>query len=294
MMKMFRTALLVAAALMFVHSPSYAGKLERAVESRWLGAWVLTKGSTHSNCSGAYTDNRTHGSLVSGQGRQRFHPGELARVQKVNVKRRRVDLRLSVVEPVLIPYQDGPFTLYSLANCHFELEVTVARNMVKKKDVNGIDSMILQQLERFSNESEVQRSRLWNKRVRDDYPGDYEQTLAEHAAWKAEQHNMTVQAKLDRALDVTTNIANEMGNDYYYLKGFAAGVEAARSTSFRNCSNMLALNLRGSKTTGVKTASNEDVNETKRKRGYRDGQRLVYGLKLLRQLPGCFMEVPEH
>ena len=41
-----------------------------------------------------------------------FAQGELAKVDKINLKRARIDLYLSLGEPVLASHMDGPFELY--------------------------------------------------------------------------------------------------------------------------------------------------------------------------------------
>src|SRR5713101_6482106 len=73
-------------------NPARAGDLQRTMESRWRGAWVLTA---------LDTDNQVSGTLVSSKGRFRFRPGELGQVGKVDVKRSRIEILLSLPEPVL-------------------------------------------------------------------------------------------------------------------------------------------------------------------------------------------------
>lgn len=101
------------AALIAIPSTTPAADLEQELRGRWLGAWVVTTVDTYSNCQGLATNNRIHGELVHGQGQHRFDRGELARVEKVDAKRSRVDLHLLLSEPLLVAYQEGPFTLYA-------------------------------------------------------------------------------------------------------------------------------------------------------------------------------------
>src|SRR5580765_4015533 len=100
-------------ALPSILAPAFAADLEDSLESRWRGAWVLTSVDTYSDCGGFHTDNRVNGSLVQSKGRFRFRAGELAQVQKIDLKRSRLDLSLSLPEPLLLSFQDGPFTLYN-------------------------------------------------------------------------------------------------------------------------------------------------------------------------------------
>ena len=69
----------------------------------------------------------TAGNLVTGGGHWRFQPGELAKLDKVDVNRSRIDLHLSLSEPMLVPWQEGPFTLYRESACKVELEIAVPR-----------------------------------------------------------------------------------------------------------------------------------------------------------------------
>ncbi len=103
---MKRIAILIAVVMIFPVS-TLASKLERSLKSRWLGAWVVTTVETYSNCNGYYTANRMNGRLVNSRGGHRFERGELAKVVRVDAKRRRVDLLLSLPEPLLVPYNDG-------------------------------------------------------------------------------------------------------------------------------------------------------------------------------------------
>ncbi len=49
---------LIALVLLTCPALAHAGKLEKALQRRWLGAWVVTTVETYSNCGNAYTVNR--------------------------------------------------------------------------------------------------------------------------------------------------------------------------------------------------------------------------------------------
>jgi hypothetical protein len=288
---MQRFAILISILLIFPIG-TFASKLERGLQSRWLGAWVVTTVETYSDCAGIYTPNRVNGHLVSSRGGHRFARGELAKVVRVDVKRRRVDLFLSVAEPLLMPHEDGPFTLYNEASCRMELEVEVPRQMVKAKDLSNIDQMLAPILERYSTLERAQRARSWNRRERQDYPEDYERTLAEHAIWKAERRNALIQSRIDEALGVTAEITDRVGSDPPYLSGFSKGVEAARGLDVGECSRLLSLDLSVPRS-NVSHARNEESGMPPRvARGYEDGKRLILGLEMIRGLPECFVPVP--
>jgi len=194
---MKRIAMMIAVVMIFPFS-AFASRLEQNLESRWLGAWVVTTVETQSDCNDSFTANRVNGRLVSSRGGHRFEKGELARVERVDAKRSRVDLRLSITEPVLRSYSDGPFTLYEEATCRIEIEVEIPRDMVKAKDASSIDRTLAPLLERFATLEQAERSRRFNGRRRDDYPEDYERTLAEHGRTPWSDHASTKRCRSPR------------------------------------------------------------------------------------------------
>ena len=160
-------------------------------------------------------------------------------------------------EPLLVPRHEGPFTLYDQVYCEFELEVVLPRELVKSKDVAGIERSLRPILERYATEDEARSTRAYNQRVRESYPDDYEETLASHAAWTAEQTNAAVQAKID----------SPNGPSMMAVK-FAKPPRSA--TTKRSTVNAAVANSRA----------------------YADGRNLVVALELMRRLPNCFVPVP--
>jgi hypothetical protein len=285
--------LVAAAAWLVLCVPSMAADLERKLESRWRGAWVVTTVETYSDCLGVYNNNDINGRLVSSRGRVRFEAGELAKVDKVDAKRARLELRLSLAEPLLLSHQDGPFTLHDEVGCRVEMDVGLSRDLVRGDDIAGIEKAVAEVIERYPSAQEARRAKAWNRRVRDPYPPDYTRTLAEHAAWKVRQQNDLVQARLDKALEATSEVTSGMSPDPAYLTGFARGVEAARLTTIEGCPEMLALDLAGPRRTVERASSRSTDDEKRVDRGFEDGRRLVLGLGLLRHLPRCFVPIPE-
>lgn len=274
--------------------PALAGDLQKAIESRWRGAWALTSVDVYSDCAGLHTNNRVNGNLVSSKGRFRFRPGELMRVEKVDLKRSRLDLTITLPEPILLSHKDGPFTLYNEARCLLDLEVELPRSAVARDDVAAIDAALRPILIRHASDEEATRSRSWNGRKRDPYPEDYDITLAEHAAWKAQQVNAGIQARLDKAMEEAARLADRVTGDSDYLKGFAAGVEAMRAVDLTRCGDLTSRDI-ASVGAAPKTLAASFVGEaaTRYTRGYQDGQRLVFALESLRRLPACMLPVPE-
>lgn len=293
-----RKAIMAAAAgiaALILPAPVEAGDLQDALEARWSGAWVVTSAETYSDCVGPYTGNRVNGRYVSSRSRQRFRPGELAKVDSVDLKRSRFDLRLSFTEPILASRQDGPFTLFDEAWCRVEFQMEVPRDLVKRQDVVGIEGLLRPVLQRFATEEAARASSGWNRREREAYPRDYERTLAEHAAWRARQTNGAVQARLDQLIDEASRIPERIVDDPDYLAGFVHGVEAGRTPRSVSCPDLLRGDAAASLAHRSGGAAHASVNETERRRdrGYQDGLRLAFGLDAIRRLRGCFVPVPE-
>lgn len=278
--------------LLLLVTPSWAGSLEKEIRSRWLGAWVITDVESYSDCSGRYTNNRIHGDLVRGHGLRAFDAGELAKVDKVDVKRSRLDLLLSVREPVLLPYAAGPFTLFREARCRIELEVKLPRSVVKSKDADWIDDALERVVERHARERDALASGSWNEREREDYPEDYEDRLFDYAVWQAETANSDVEAKLAVATDHAMRLTDRLSGDPSYLTGFATGVEEARQLSVANCDQRMRAAFVQSKTSQPADTP-EGAADSREARGHDDGYNLILALELMRGLPECFVPVPE-
>ena len=275
-------------------TPAGASDLERTLESRWRGAWVLTGVDTFSDCSGFHTDNDVNGTLVNSKGRFRFRTGEMAQIGKLEVKHSRVEIKMSLPEPILTSYQDGPFTLYNETRCLVELDVELPRSVISKDDVNGVENALRPLLTRFDSQDDASQSKTWNHRHRDAYPADYDRTLAQHDAWKAKQANAGIQAKLDKAMEETSRLSDRITGDSDYLKGFAAGVEAMKAIDLSRCNELLSrdiTSLSPGQTRFAAAVGGEAANQYAR--GFQDGQRLVFGLESLRRLPSCMVPVPD-
>ncbi len=275
-------------------SPGIASDIEKSLESAWRGAWVVTAAETYSDCAGTHTNNRVNGNLVSSKGRFRFKVGELAKVEKVDAKRSRVDILLNLSEPLLVSRQEGPFTLYNEVRCLVELEVELPRKMVAGSDVAGVESALKPVLRKYASQDEAQVSKGWNHRKRDPYPPDYDRTLAEYAAWKAQQVNAAIQARIDRALEETSRLADRVNGDADYLAGVAAGIESMRSVNWGECRDLMARDFSSLPRQPQQAAlAGQSEKQVRWGRGYQDGQRLVFGLESLRRLPRCFVAPPD-
>jgi hypothetical protein len=296
-MKSFVPVLILAAAC----GAARAGELQNDIDARWRGAWVVTGVETSSDCMGFYNDNDVNGRLVSGRGRRQFKAGELARVDSIDLKHSRLDLRLTLVEPVLMSHQDGPFTLYDEARCRIDFQVELPREVVKHGDLRSVESIVMPVLQRHAAEDQARASASYNGREREPLPPDYDRTLQRHAAWQAKQVNDSVQASIFKLVDETSRIPDRINDDPDYMSGFVKGVEAGRAARVSQCAELIAVGNAPPQpphdrpapaaynAPGDRMAAERQARAT---RGYQDGMRLTLGVDAVRRLPACFVQVP--
>jgi hypothetical protein len=294
------SALVTVSCVLALAGEAHAGRFENDVRARWRGAWVVLKAEAYSACSGSYDTNKVSGNYVTSYGQNRFEPGEMAKIDRVQVKRTRVQLMATLDVPVLIPYPDGPFTLYDERTCQVQLGVLVGRSTIKTKNVAEVDRLLADVVERFNSRDDAYASALWNEREREPYPDDYELTLARHAQWKAEQINLSIDEKLNIALAQASDAATDLTPDPDYLQGFAAGSEAMDDWQPQGCGQLLACTFESEL---IVYHSHEDghghdeethpVMSQSWLRGWEDGQRLVYSLAMLNRLDACYVPVPD-
>ena len=261
-------------------SAVHAADLEATLNARWRGAAVVATVPLFSSCDGFYNDNQVVGTRVESRARRRFEPGEAARVERVGVKRDRVDLFLDVAEGVLAERRDGPFTLYDELICKVQLQVPVPPRSAPA----AVEARLAELLELHDSLPEAEASRAWNGRRREPYPEGYEQTLAAYQVWKAQQANAAVQARMERAIEDAARVEDQLRDDPDYLAGFAAGVDKVRNRSFGDCPSLVSSSFSPDSGKGDRSGT--------WRRGWEDGQRLAYNLELLRHLKDCFVPVP--
>lgn len=271
----------MAVALFLLALPcAWGADLEDTLNARWRGGWVIVQPALASNCDGYYNDAEVVGNRVNTKARRRFEAGELARVERVGVKRNRLDVFLDLAEGVLEPRREGPFTLYDALTCKVQLQVPVPGGI----DAEKAGARLAELLELHETSREAEASDLWNGRRREAYPEDYDQTLAEYESWKAAQTNAAVQERMDKAIDEAALVKERIRSEPEYLEGFAAGIDKIRDRSFGSCDNLLSAYF-SPDSPGGSRGSNW-------KRGYEDGQRLAYNLELIHRLRECFVPVP--
>jgi hypothetical protein len=280
-----------AVTLLFV-TPVAAGVFENAVRAQWRGAWVLTDTEVYSECDGSFDTNKVSGSLVTHRGGMRFLPGELGQVQRVQMKKRKVELMISLDVPARIARQDGPFTLYEHRACAVSLEIDVPRDVTKDKDVESVDRIAAGVVRRYATREAAVASGGWNAREPEPMPEDYAVTLARHAAWKAEQTNRAVDDRRRVAMEQIKLAGTTIDSDPDYLQGLASGVEAMRRWSEQDCPRLLGRDFAAVRRAVPEERRAETETDERWRRGYADGQRLVYHIYLVERLDRCYVDVP--
>jgi len=270
-------ALLLALA---AAAPAAAADLEGPLNARFKGGWVIVRVPLASDCGGFYTNNEVHGPGTDSDGSERFAAGELARVERVEVRRGgRVDVFLDLAEQILAASTDGPFTLYTPKSCKVQLLVDSPRDA----PLASVRAVLDELLELHPEARQAEASPAWNGRRRATYPPDYERTLAEYAAWKAEQANLAVTQRTDEAIEEAARVGDRIRSHPEYLDGLAAGVAKVRDVYFGDCPSVVGARLYPETERGRSRLWND---------GYEDGQRLGWHLELLRRLRACYVPVP--
>ena len=276
-----RALLLLLLACLAGTPAARAASVEETLNARWRGGWVVVKLPIASNCDGFYNDNEVVGTRADSRARRRFAAGELAHVERIEVKRNRMDVFLNLAEQVLEPREDGPFTLYDARTCKVQLKIGLSG---ERNDAARSEARLSEILELHATAEKAEGSQAWSGRRREAYPEGYERTLAAYESWKAIQVNAAVQERMDEAIDEASRVKERIRSDPEYLEGFAAGIEKVRDTYFGDCASLTRQTF--------SPASPPGGHDSDWRRGYEDGQRLGYDLELLRRLRSCFVEVP--
>jgi len=284
--------ILVLGGLLLCVGVTSGGGFEDAVRARWRGAWVVVGTEIYSDCSGRYYTNKLSGTLVTNRGGHRFLPGEIGKVQRVQLKKKKVDLMVSLDVPLLVSHQDGPFTLYNERACAVSLEIQIPRDMTKTKNVGAIDGLMTEIVDRFGTREAALGADDWNGRETEPFPEDYELTLARHAAWRAEQTNLAIDRKRESAFEQVKSTGKAIDDDPDYLAGLAAGVDQMNRWEAKACGQLMARGFDSVRKKAPEDRRADTVEDGRWRKGYEDGQRLVYSIVLLEKLEGCYVPVP--
>ena len=282
----------VLAAVVLLVQPADAGSFEDGVRARWRGAWVVIDTEIYSSCSGRHDVNKLNGTLVTNRGGHRFLPGELGKIDRVQVKKKKVELMTTLAVPLLVSHQDGPFTLYDDRVCAVSLEILLPRELTKTKDIEGVDRIAAGVARRFDTREAALVSGGWNGREQEPYPADYDLTLARHSAWKAEQHNLAVDDKKYTAIEQVKTTGRTIDDDPDYLAGFAAGVDTMRRWREQDCGRLVARNFEQVRQRAPEEHRADTDEEKEWREGYDDGQRLLYNIAVMERIEACYVDVP--
>jgi len=276
---------ILALILLFTASGS-ASDLDDRLNQRLRGGWAVLEVEVYSGCAGTYSDNKVGDAGVAGKAANRFEAGELVKIDKVNAKRQRVDLLMTLTVPLRSPRTEGPFKLYDEKVCQIQLIVPFSREQIKSGDDGFLATRIEELITLYPSLEDARDSDAWNGRQPLPLPDDYDLTLERYAEWKAEQTNAAVREALRRAVSDAADVADDLDDDDDYLAGFAAGAEEMSSFSTTQCSSLLNTSF-----SYHDTAAPRD--KPKRWRdGWEDGQELIFNVLLAERLQDCRVPVP--
>jgi uncharacterized protein YukE len=264
--------------ILMAAGPLAAGAdVEGELRSALVGRLALTRGALVSECTEHFTDMKVVGGRLAGGAGVRFDSGELVKVDNVKIGALSgLDVNLTLVEPFLLSFEDGPFTVYEQRRCRVQLDFEVPREV--RKDAQKSLAAIEAVLELFDDAGAAKRAG-WNGRQVQAYPANWEKTKREYQAWKVTQVNAAVREKTERVLDEARRILTYMPGDDDYLLSFGAGARARSSDSWSSCEAMLAASFYASGSGG------------KSSRGWSDGQHVAWATQLAHALQDC--SIPE-
>ncbi len=280
------------AALAAAARPAAAEDLEEALRARWTGTWVIARTETYSDCDSFYANNDVSGARVASHAGLGFAAGELARADKLTLKRSRVDVYLTVAAPLRTAHQEGPFTLYEERTCKVQLLIDVAHDDIRAGRVDVVESAIAQVLTRFATREEAQAAPAWNRRVAEPLPADYQDTLARYQAWKVEQVNAQLASAREEAIAEAARVVEHIDDDPGYLDGFAKGAGAMHYWSPPSCESIASASFSGAERREPREHRGDEAQQRSWRRGYRDGQALAYNLAIARAIQKCFLPPP--
>ena len=280
-------AALACAGLSAAPVPAAAAGAEEALRAAWTGRHVVLRTAVLSNCDARYTNNRLRATQPSSSGRHRFAPGELGRVDNLHLRRTRVDLLLTLVEPLRVELRDGPFQLFEQLECRVELQLPAPREAVRRAAVERLDDLLQGVLVGPGERAAVEASPSWNRRRVEPLPEDHEERLAAYQAWKEEQLYRALRGRLAEALDRADDLAARADRGVAYARGLVAGArdfDADRLYS-SDCGELPATRFSGR--WGRPPDELDDGDEDDWKDGYEDGQRLRFEVALARRIERC-------
>jgi len=280
---LFRSTLV---CILAVAASGFASDLDDRLNQRLKGGWAVLEVEVFSACAGTYSDNQVGDAGVAGKAQYRFEAGEVVKIDKVNAKRQRVDLLVTLDVPFRTSRVDGPFELFDERRCQVQLIVPVPREEIKAGNDAAVVSRFEDLFTLYPSLDDARDSDSWNGRETQPLPSDYDRTLARYAVWQAEQTNAAVNDAVRRAVEDAADVAEDLSDDSDYLAGFAAGAEKMSGFRTTDCASLLSTSFSFHDTTPSK-------DEPKRWRdGWEDGQELIFNVLLAERLQECRVPVP--
>jgi hypothetical protein len=274
-------------ALLALAGPVVAARPEEELRAAWVGHWVVLRTAALSNCDERYTNNRMRGPQPSSGGRHRFDPGEMGRLNNLHLQRARIDLLVTLLEPLRVELRDGPFQLYEQLECRVELEVPAPREAVRQGATDQLDGLIQAVLERHEAGAAADASPIWNRRRVEPLPDDHEERLAAYHAWKQEQLYIALRGRLAEALDRAADITSDGDRSVAYAEGLLLGMRELERHSFysTDCVDLPGEQIHPGWRKAPEELDKRDARDWRD--GFEDGQRLRFEVALARRIERC-------
>ena len=187
-----------------------------------------------------------------------------------------LDVNVSIVEPYLLSWEDGPFTVYERRRCRAQLHFEVGRDVRRDraKSIAAVEAV----LELVAGgEAQARELAGWNRRKVAPFPKDWERTQVEYAKYRMAKRNEDVRKKTEEVLEQADQALRYMDSDAEYLLSFAEGAKA-RSDSWSDCDAMLGASF---------SASGSSAKDYE---GWADGQKVAWATRLAEELQDCYVE----
>lgn len=267
-------ALMIAAWLLPARADA---DVESDLQASFAGRYALVRGSLVSECTDHFTNLQVAAGRIAGGTGTRFESGELVYIDKVSIGLLTgLDVNLTINEPFLLSWEDGPFTVYDQRRCRAQLNFEVGRDV--RRDRAKARAAIEGVLEVFDSEPAARHGQSWNGRRVKPYPKDWERTRVEYEKYRMARRNELVRQKTEDVLHQANQVLTYMKTDEEYLLSFGAGAEA-RSDYWSDCDSMLS-------------ATFSTSGSGKNYQGYADGQKVAWATHLAEALQDCYITPP--
>lgn len=199
----------------------------------WEGAWVVLSTEVYSDCADCFTSNRVTEGGVESLGARRFAPGEVARVRRLAIGRRRVEVRLKLAETVAVPVEAGPDIRHEERACSVELRIETPLGTIREGDREALEQLLGRVLERFPTPEAARAAPGWNGRRVEPSSAETRASAKERREWMAHR----VDEALAQALDLLRR-SFPWSAERVYAEDFAAGMRQIREGGVGSCETL--------------------------------------------------------